>query len=97
MFSIIMSKSIIVTNLRVDKNLWLQIKSMAAASGLSVNQYVINLIQSVSVREELALDEKRAFQTNRKKKYSVWNLPDLANIKDKPMGLSDLDKTIYGE
>lgn len=89
--------SMVVTNLRVDKNLWLQIKSMAASSGMSVNQYLINLIQSVSVKNELALDRENGFKTKRKVRYSIWNLPKLAKIKDKPMGLSDLDKAIYEE
>lgn len=87
----------IVTNLRIDENLWLQIKSVAAASGMSVNQYLVNLIQSVSVKRELALDKKDTFKAKDGKKYSIWHLPNLAKLKDKPMGLSDLDKIIYGE
>lgn len=88
---------IVVTNLRVEKSLWLQIKSMAASSGMSVNQYLINLIQSISVKKELALDGESDFKTTGKAIYSIWNLPKLAKMKDKPMGLSDLDNTIYEE
>lgn len=90
-------KDIVVTNLRVDKSLWLQIKAVAASSGMSVNQYLIDLIQSTSVKKELALDRESGFETKGKARYSIWNLPKLAKIKDKPMGLSDLDNTIYEE
>ena len=87
-----MSKNIIVTNLRVDKNLWLQIKSMAAAADLSVNEYIIRIIQEISVKKELALDKKGVAVKTR----SIWDLPKLAKIEDKPMGLSEEDEIIYG-
>lgn len=86
-----------MTNLRIPRDDWLQIKTLAAASGMSVNQYIINLIQSISVKRELALDEKAVLEAKRGKKYSIWNLPKLAKAKHKPMGLSDLDKIIYAE
>lgn len=89
MFSIIVSK--IVTNLRIDKNLWLQIKSMAAAAGLSINEYIIQMVQEKSTRIELALDKKGS----KLKTRSIWDLPKLAKIKDQPMGLSEEDEIIY--
>jgi len=91
MFSI-MSKNIVVTNLRVEQNLWLQIKSMAAGIGLSTNEYIIQIVQEASARKELALDKKGVEIKTR----SIWELPKLAKIKDKPMGLSQEDEIIYG-
>lgn len=87
-----MSKNIVVTNLRIEKNVWLQIKSMAAGIGLSTNEYIIQIVQEASAKKELALDKKGA----RLKTRSIWDLPKLAKIKDKPMGLSEEDEIIYG-
>lgn len=94
MFSINMARKI-VTNLRIDEADWLRIKSMAAGLGMSANQYIIELIESVSVKQELGLD-LTDFEGEENKRYSIWNLPNLANIKDKPMGLSKEDEIIYG-
>lgn len=88
MFSIIMSKNIVVTNLRVEKNLWLQIKSIAAADGLSVNEYLNRLIRYTSLKSELIPEEA-----------PIWKLSEIAkNIKLEPLGeLSEDDKIIYEE
>lgn len=81
----------IVTNLRIDEQDWLRIKAMAAEAGLSVNEYVNSLIKTISTKMELALNEKEL-----KEEKSIWDLPKLAKIKDKPMGASEDDKIIYG-
>lgn len=80
----------IVTNLRIDENDWLQVKAMAGERGMSVNEYITKLVQTISTKVELALDQK-AF----KEEKSVWDLSKLAKIKDEPMGLSEEDKIIY--
>lgn len=85
----------IVTNLRIDETDWLQIKAVAAELGISANQYLIELIESFSLKQELALDEEDLIP-RKEKKYSIWNLADLASITDKPMGISKEDKIIYG-
>lgn len=87
MFSI-MSKNIVVTNLRVEKNLWLQIKSQASEMGMSVNEYVNYLITDLSIKRELINDFD---------KVPIWQLSELhKKIKSTPMGLSDEDEIIYG-
>lgn len=91
MFSIIMVKKV-VTNLRIDQDEWLQLKTMAGELGMSVNEYIIQLVKTVSTKIELALDKNESNQES----LSVWNLPNLSKIKDKPMGLSKEDKLIYG-
>lgn len=94
MFSINMARKI-VTNLRIDEADWLRIKSMAAGLSMSANQYIIELIESTSMKQELGLDQAD-FKGEKNKRYSIWNLPNLASIKDKPMGLSKEDEAIYG-
>lgn len=83
----------IVTNLRIEEMDWLQVKAEAAEEGLSVNEYINTIIKEAAARMELALGKQAPL---REKRYSIWNLPKLAKIKDKPMGLSRQDKIIYG-
>lgn len=82
----------VVTNLRIDEVDWLQVKTLAAELGMSVNQYINAIIKKVSVRTELSLEKKTP-----KKTYSIWNLSELAKIKDRPMELSEEDRIIYGQ
>ena len=93
MFSINMAKKI-VTNLRIDETDWLQIKATAGEQGMSINEYINYIIKEMSAKSELALDKENL---DEKKKYSIWNLADLAKIPSKPMGMSEEDKIIYGE
>jgi len=80
----------VVTNLRLDYNDWLQIKTMAAELGLSVNEYINRLIMRKSAEQSLALDSKPTHA-----RYSIWDLPKLAKMSSEPMGLSEEDKEIY--
>ena len=85
----------IVTNLRVDKDEWQQIKIMAAELGISVNEYVNYAIKSLSIKNQLG-DLKKT-DIKKKKKISIWDLADLAEIKNKFSGeLSEEDEIIYG-
>lgn len=82
-----MSKKI-VTNLRIDEEKWLQIKSQASEMGMSVNEYINYLITDLSTKRELITDFDKA---------PIWQLPEIhKKIKSKPMGLSEDDEIIYG-
>lgn len=79
----------VVTNLRIDKEDWLQVKTAAAELGMSVNQYVNFLIRD--------LTQKRQLLGLEKPEKSLKNLAKLASVKNKPVGdLSKEDKIIYG-
>ncbi|MCG2692484.1 hypothetical protein L6272_06750 [Microgenomates group bacterium] len=79
----------VVTNLRMEKPDWLQIKAMAGELGMSVNKYINYLIAKVTTREELGVIKDT-------KKASIWEeLPKLAKIKNKPGKLSEDDEIIY--
>lgn len=86
----------IVTNLRVDKNDWLQIKTMAAEMGMSVNEYVNYLIKDFSLRRELFTD-KKITKKKARKLAPIWKLGEIAKkVKPSPLGeLSSDDKLIY--
>jgi len=78
----------IVTNLRMDKPDWLQIKAMAGEMGMSMNKYINYLIRKVTTKEMLGVkkDVQRA---------SIWDLPKLAKMKNAPGELSEEDEIIY--
>lgn len=79
----------VVTNLRMEQPDWLQIKAIAGEMGMSANKYINYLIRKVSTLEVLGVKPS-------KKSASIWDLPDLAKIKNKPMGMSKDDEIIYG-
>ncbi len=82
-----MSKNIVVTNLRIDKEKWLQIRSQASEMGMSVNEYINYLITDLSIKRELIDDFDKA---------PIWQLPEIhKKVKLAPMGLSKEDEIIY--
>jgi len=88
-----MTNQMVVTNLRLPYADWLQVKTVAAEQGLSVNEYINEALSFVTKAKSLA-----AGLFNRKTVYNdpIWNWPVLSQkIKDKPMGLSVDDNLIY--
>lgn len=83
-----MSSNKVVTNLRIDRDSWIQIKVMAAELGMSVNEYINYLIRSLSTRRLLEVDF-------RKERWPIWRLGKIAT-KSRGKDLSLEDKTIYG-
>lgn len=86
----------IVTNLRIDKNLWLQIKQIASEMGMSANEYMNFIIQDLSQKKELSVSLKIKSPLKRED-APIWQLPEIhKKIKSRPMGLSEDDEIIYG-
>ncbi len=84
-----MNKNMVTTNLRLDRQDWLMIKTLAAEEGKSFNEYV----KQVIIENSLSIKKGE----NEKKKLSMRDLGKvLASMKDQPMGLSEDDKIIYG-
>lgn len=88
-----MANQMVVTNLRLPYADWLQVKTVAAEEGVSINEYIQSIITSLSNARQLVSD----WVHPHKKTVSIWDLPKLAGGKDKPMGLSADDILIYGE
>lgn len=86
----------IVTNLRINRDDWLQLKTVAAELGMSVNEYINYLIRDLSTKRELSPDMKLNKRFERKN-APIWELGDIAKrIKKTPMGkLSPDDMAIY--
>jgi len=88
-----MKQEIVTTNLRLPREDWLQVKTEAAEEGISFNERVKNIIWECGTRQQLIATTPTR---EKKKKYTIWELGELAKIKDKPMGMSEEDKVIYG-
>lgn len=86
----------IVTNLRINKHDWLQLKTVAAELGMSVNEYINYLIIDLSAKREL-LPDMKLNQAASRQNAPIWALGDIAKrIKRSPMGkLSSDDIAIY--
>ena len=95
MFSIMSDK--VVTNLRVDKVQWQQIKILAAEEEMSVNEYMNYILRKIPLAQQLGILNKGK-KAKANKKYSFWDLPErLASMKNEPMGkMSEEDEIIYG-
>lgn len=83
-----MKTDIVVTNLRICRTDWLQIKASAGELGMSVNKYVNFLIKSASLKRELAEEAGKEIGD-----LPIWNLDKIAVGKGK--GLSREDQSIY--
>lgn len=92
MFSINMKQNNIITNLRMERTDWLQIKAMAGEMGVSANEYINYLIKDYAIKKELAV-KKIDY-----KKLPIWKLAGItASQAGKGMDISSEDKDIYGK
>jgi hypothetical protein len=82
-----MAKKMVVTNLRMEENDYLQAKAIAAEMGMSLNEY-FNYLSQISSRSAVFGKKTNPYQ----------KLLDLANTKfeGKGMGASEEDEIIYG-
>lgn len=89
----------VVTNLRLPKEDLLMIKSAAAGSGMSVNEYITVFMRQALIAQVLGYSPSKVAETMKKgKRDPIWDWPNLhKKIKFQPMGLSQDDKLIYGE
>ena len=85
----------IVTNLRIDENDWLQVKTLAAELGMSFNEYTNYSLQNTISKAQFGYPKKSVI----KKRKSIYDLlPTLLKGKhpQKEFELSEDDKIIYG-
>ncbi|MEK7577740.1 MAG: hypothetical protein AAB492_03960 [Patescibacteria group bacterium] len=90
-----MKQSMVVTNLRMPRSDYLQVKAMAGELGMSVNEYIHTLVTSSATKRSMAKDN----QPTRTEKRHVFFDAMLAISKMKNTGkkyeLSEDDKIIY--
>lgn len=80
--------TMIVTNLRVMKEDWNQLRAIAAERGMSANEYINHVLRNV-------VSEPKRIAS--RKKISIADLPSLAKIATPNGELSEDDKLIYGD
>lgn len=84
-----MNNDIVTTNLRLPRQDWLMIKTLAAEKGESFNEYV----KRVLFAEAFSVKKGK----NEPKKLNMGDLGKVLRLmKDKPMEASEDDKIIYG-
>lgn len=86
----------IVTNLRIDENDWIQVKTLASELGLSVNEYISNLLQNTVSKAQFGFPKK--LKTEKKSFYDLLSSMEKSSkdSKTEKLELSDDDKIIYG-
>jgi hypothetical protein len=75
------------TNLRISKQNWLQIKSIASSLDMSANHYINEIINFYSTQQILDMLPKN------KKQAPIWRLSQIKTGQGK--GLSQQDASIY--
>lgn len=86
----------IVTNLRIPKSDWLQMRALAGEAQMSVNEYVSTIINAVSKARQLSVSVKNV-PLKPLKHDPIWDWSKIAKkLKIRPMGLSSDDEAIYG-
>ena len=91
-----MKQKIVVSNIRIPENDWRQAKMVAASRGMSVNEYIHQLITVASTRNMLGI-KKQKRQKKKTNKDFFQAMIDLAKVRHyHPMGASEEDKIIYG-
>ena len=91
-----MNTQMVVTNLRIPKQDWLEAKTMAEELGISANSFVQKSLMFVTSRADIATSLTGNLSLPRKSaRDSFYDLLKLANLKNKPLSLSSDDKLIY--
>ena len=80
----------VVTNWRTGEDVYLQARSLAAQSGISVNRLLELAVEDFVARETLGK------KTGKKNIYDALLELGGEKTKDRPMGLSADDEIIYG-
>lgn len=85
----------VITNLRVPDYSWLELKTLAAGQGISVNEYLNILIDKYAVKQAVAPD----VQAGKIKRKNIWaalrDLSRMASTNKSIDKLSEDDKIIY--
>lgn len=86
----------VVTNLRIPEDDWMRVKAAAANSGMSVNTYMKQLIDTATVQHMIP-DRTTEKKSKRSHYQPLWDtIQKIAQIPNMPMEASEEDKIIYG-
>ena len=85
----------VVTNLRMEEQNYLMVKTLAAEVGLSVNEYVNNLIADTAGEIQLGIKSKHRSKSMER----FWDIPNICKgkkLRPESKYFSSDDKAIYG-
>jgi hypothetical protein len=90
-----MNQPMVVTNLRLPTSEYQQLKIAAGESGMSVNQYIRNIVKSTTVQKMMAVTDKEIPDNSRAFYDDMLALANsVPNVK--VYDTSDDDAIIYG-
>lgn len=85
-----MNQTMVTTNLRVPTDEWHEFKNFASELDVSVNHLINQVIKKINVQKSFVNDLVRI------PRKTIWDLPELSKMPNKPMGnLSPDDQAIY--
>lgn len=90
-----MNRKMIVTNLRMEEQNYLMVKSLAVEAGVSVNKYVNDLIADTAGEMQLGIKSK----PRSKSMERFWDIPNICKgkkLRPESKYFSSDDKAIYG-
>lgn len=94
-----MNQAMVITNLRVPADEWHEFKNFASELDVSVNHLINQVIKKINVQKSFVSDLVSVpvkTMRGRVKRKTIWDLPELAKMPNKPMGkLSSDDQAIY--
>ena len=89
-----MKDDMVTTNLRLPRQDWLMIKTLAAEEGKSFNEYINWLVEDIG-KKVMVFGDRRELE--RKGKMTLADLRRrVAKTKGKKLELNEDDKVIYG-
>lgn len=86
-----MKQPMIVSNIRLPRSDWLQIKAVAAEAGISVNEYIRHAVAKAQSSQAFVAEARMPA-----KRAPIWNVAKLAKKHGHPRRLSKEDEAIYG-
>lgn len=90
-----MKQKMVTTNLRVPEVEWVNARVMAAARGLSLNEYMGGLLRQDAMTGMTGIKSPKVPKSVSRAYDALWKLAN-QKTKGKPMGASEDDKVIYG-
>ncbi len=90
-----MKQKIVVSNIRLPIDDWMQLKFSASAMNMSNNEYIKHVIRADAVKSITGV--KKVKLTSKAKAYAAFDkfLEFAMTHKGKPMGANEDDKIIY--
>ena len=89
-----MQTNIVVSNIRIPKDEWINLKSAASSHDMSVNEYIRYMSRVMNIK---TITAAKKVKPSKDPYQALKDLVDFAStVKREPMGINEDDKIIYG-